>query len=178
MSTEPPILLDTDFVSSFAWVDRLDIIEGLYSKRMVVLEEVMEELDRVRHLADRVCFSVMKGHMRRVDMLSDSPEAGDYVRLHDSGRFGSGEAACMAYLLHHDGVLASNNLRDVKAFCAGHGFPLFTTADVLVRACRDGCLGVEDAEVVWQKMLTRRCRLPKATFCEYVASIRERRGGG
>ena len=52
MSTEPPILLDADFVSSFAWVDRMDIIEGLYSKRMVVLEEVMLELERTRHLAD------------------------------------------------------------------------------------------------------------------------------
>ena len=39
MSTEPPIILDTYFLSSFAWVDRLDILEGLYSKRMLILEE-------------------------------------------------------------------------------------------------------------------------------------------
>jgi len=39
LSTEPPILLDTDFVSSFAWVDRLDLIERLDSRRMVILEE-------------------------------------------------------------------------------------------------------------------------------------------
>lgn len=176
MSTEPPILLDTDFVSSFAWVDRLDIIEGLFSRRMVILEEVMEELDRVRHLADRVCFSVMRGHMRRVDMLSDSPEAVDYVRLHDSGRYGSGEAACMAYLSHHDGALASNNLRDVKAYCAERGVPLLTTADVLVRACRDGCLGQEEAGVVWQQMLRRRCKLPATTFSEYLAGIGKMEG--
>jgi len=176
LSTEPPILLDTDFVSSFAWVDRLDIIEGLFSKRMVILEEVVEELDRVRHLADRVCFSVMRGHIRRVEMRSDSPEAADYVRLHESGRYGSGEAACMAYLSHNDGALASNNLRDVKAYCSERGVPLLTTADVLVRACVDGRLGKEEAEVVWQKMLTKRCKLPTASFSEYLAGTGRQRG--
>ncbi len=176
MSTEPPILLDTDFVSSFAWVDRLDIIEGLFPKRMVILEEVMEELDRVRHLADRVRFSIMRGHVRRVEMQADSSEALEFVRLYDSGRYGLGEAACMACALHRGGAVASNNLRDVKAFCARHGIPLFTTADVLVRACRDGRLGQEEAEVVWQKMLKRRSKLPKASFSDYLAGA-ERQGG-
>ena len=89
--------------------------DPLTNAAMSVLEEVMEELERVRHLADRVSFSVMRGHIRRVGMLSDSPEAAAYVRLHESGRYGSGEAACMAYLSHHDGVLASNNLTVVAA---------------------------------------------------------------
>ncbi|MCD6391089.1 MAG: hypothetical protein J7L92_03765 [Dehalococcoidia bacterium] len=60
MSTEPPIILDSDFLSSFAWGKRLDILEGLYSKRMVVLEEVLEELRRVPHLASRVELSIKK----------------------------------------------------------------------------------------------------------------------
>ena len=54
LSTDLPVLLDTDFLSSFAWVDRMDIIESRYSGRMVVPEEVMTELDRVPHLASCV----------------------------------------------------------------------------------------------------------------------------
>ena len=61
--TEPPLILDADFISSFAWVDRLDILEGLYSKRMIILDEVLEELSRVPHLADRVELSIRSGHI-------------------------------------------------------------------------------------------------------------------
>ena len=75
MSTEPPIILDSDFLSSFAWVNRLDILEDLYSKRMIVLEEVLEELRRVPHLASKVELSIKKGHIRSAAMLADSPEA-------------------------------------------------------------------------------------------------------
>ena len=66
LPTEPPIILDADFVSSFAWVNRLDILEFFYSKRMVILEEVLEELKRVPHLASRVEESMRNGHIEAV----------------------------------------------------------------------------------------------------------------
>ena len=75
MSTEPPIILDSDFLSSFAWVNRMDILAGLYSGRMIVLEEVMDELKRVPHLALRVEPSIRNGHIRSETMLANSPEA-------------------------------------------------------------------------------------------------------
>jgi len=46
LSTEPPVILDSDFLSSFVWVNRLGVLEDLYSRRMIVLEEVLEELGR------------------------------------------------------------------------------------------------------------------------------------
>lgn len=73
--TEPPIILDADFLSSFAWVNRLDILKGLYPKRMIILEEVLEELKRVPHLASKVKLSIRNGHIKRESMYADSPEA-------------------------------------------------------------------------------------------------------
>lgn len=169
--TEPPVLLDADFVSCFAWVDRMDIIEGLYSKRMAILEEVMEELERARHLADCVSFSIMRGHIKKVEMLADSPEALAFIRLHESGRYGSGEAACMAYIAYHGGILASNNLRDVKRYCAERQIPLLTTADVLVRAYEEQRLNLEETNSVWRRMVQRRKTLPASSFSEYLTSI-------
>jgi len=107
LSTEAPILLDTDFLSSFAWVDRMDIIEGLYSKRMIALEEVMVELSKVPHLDDRACFSIMHGHIKRVGMMVGSAEASEYIRLHETGRYGSGEAS-----VHGVRVLSRWNRRE------------------------------------------------------------------
>ncbi len=40
MLSEPPLVVDTDFLSSFAWVGRLDILERLFPAQMIILEEV------------------------------------------------------------------------------------------------------------------------------------------
>lgn len=178
MSTDIPILLDTDFLSSFAWVDRMDIIESRYSGRMVVLEEVMTELDRVPHLASCVRQSVAEGHIREEVMLVDSPEALEFARLHDTGRYGSGEAACMAYLLYHDGILASNNLADVKAFCTVHKMSLLTTPNVLLQAYDEGRLSVAEADSIWSNMLARKRKLPGASFSGYLSTVRKSGGEG
>jgi predicted nucleic acid-binding protein len=175
LSTEPPIILDADFLSSFAWVRRLDIVEKLYSGRMVVLEEVLEELRRVPHLASRVELSIKKGHIRLETMLADSPEALRLATLLDSGKYGSGEASCMAYLAEHDGILASNNLADVREFCERNEKRLLTTADVLYRAYEIGQINLEEADEVWAGMLSKRRKLPASSFTEYLSAIE--RGG-
>jgi predicted nucleic acid-binding protein len=171
LSTEPPIILDSDLLSSFAWVDRLDILEGLYSKQMIVLEEVLEELRRVPHLASKVELSIEKGHIRSETMLADSPEALQLAKFLESGRYGTGEASCMAYLTQHDGILGSNNLSDVKAFCIQNKRQLLTTADVLHHAHETGLTTLAEANEIWFGMLSKRRKLPASSFTEYLSII-------
>ena len=171
MSTEPPIILDSDFLSSFAWVNRLDILEGLYSKRMIVLEEVLVELRRVPHLASKVELSIKKGHIRSEAMLADSPEALQLAKFLESGRYGSGEASCMAYLTQHDGILGSNNLSDVKAFCNKNKKRLLTTAKVLHQAYKIGQINLGEADEIWAGMLSKKQKLPASSFTEYLSAI-------
>ena len=175
MSTEPPIILDSDFLSSFAWVNRLDILEGLYSKRMIVLEEVLVELRRVPHLASKVELSIKKGHIRSEAMLADSPEALQLAKFLDLGRYGTGEASCMAYLTQHDGILGSNNLSDVKAFCNKNKKRLLTTAKVLHQAYKIGQINLGEADEIWAGMLSKKQKLPASSFTEYLSAIE--RGG-
>lgn len=170
--TDPPIVLDTDFVSSFACVDRLDIIEDLYSRRMIVLEEVTEELKRVRYLEGRVCFSIMHGHIRRVQMMACSAEALEYTRLRESDRYGSGEAACMAYARYCGGIVASNNLRDVRRYCDDWKIQLLTAADVLLQVYDEERLDLTHIDLIWGRMVEKRRRLPASSFTEYL----EKRG--
>lgn len=171
MSTESPIILDSDFLSSFAWVNRLDILEDLYSKRMIVLEEVLEELRRVPHLASKVELSIKKGHIRSAAMLADSPEAIQLAEFLESGRYGSGEASCMAYLTQHDGLLGSNNLSDIKDFCTQNKQPLLTTADVLRQAYETGQINLDEADGIWAGMLSKRRKLPASSFTEYLSDV-------
>ena len=173
MPIEPPLLLDADFLSSFAWVNRLDILEKLYSGKMIVLEEVMVELSRVGHLASRVQTSIASGSIDLVAMLADSPEALELARLLELGRYGRGEAACMAYLKRNKGSMASNNLADVKTFCdANHKF-LLTTAQVLHQAYNEGVVGLEDADKIWSDMIGKRRKLPAASFSHYLANLKK-----
>lgn len=171
MSTEPPVILDSDFLSSFAWVKRLDILEGLYSKRMIVLEEVLEELRRVPHLASRVELSIRNGHIRSEAMLANSPEALQLAKFLELGRYGSGEASCMAYLTQRDGILGSNNLSDVKAFCNKNKKRLLTTAKVLYQAYKIGQINLSQADEIWAGMLSKKQKLPASSFTEYLSAI-------
>ncbi len=168
MPTEPPLVLDTDFVSSFAWVGRMDILATLYSGRMLLLEEVMEELNRVPYLAGQVRVSVEAGHILREEMLVGSPEALQFIRFHEAGRYGVGEAACMAYILYRGGILASNSLSDVEAFCVRNGISLLTTPDVLRQLYEQGRLSIGELNHLWVTMLARQRKLPAASFSEYL----------
>jgi len=147
----------------------MDILESLYSRRMLMLEEVIEELERVPYLAERVRLSISAGHITPQVMLAGSAEALQFARFHESGRYGAGEAACMAYILYHGGVLASNNLSDVKTFCTRNGIPLLTTPDVLRRMYDEGRLSISETDELWGKMLARRRKLPASSFSEYLA---------
>lgn len=171
MSTEPPIILDSDFVSSFAWINRMDILEGLYSGRMIVLEEVLDELRRVPHLASKVEMSIKNGHIKSEAMLADSPEATQLAKFLESGRYGSGEASCMAYLTQHNGILGSNNLSDIKDFCTQNKKPLLTTPDVLRQVYETGQISLDEADEIWVGMLSKRRKLPASSFTEYLSDV-------
>ena len=172
--TEPPIILDADFLSSFTWVNRLDILEGLYSKRMIILEEVLEELNRVPHLASKVKLSIRNGYIKRESMYADSPEALQLGKFLETGRYGTGEAACMAYLTQHDGILGSNNLSDVKEFCIQNKKRLLTTADVMYQAYETNLVGLEEADKIWSDMISKRRKLPALSFSEYMSAIKSK----
>lgn len=170
MLTEPPLVLDADFVSSFAWVDRLDILEGLYSKRMVLLDEVMNELERVPHIANRVQVLSNNGSIKLVSIYADTPEALELGKLLEAGKYGRGEAACMAYLKHNKGTMGSNNLSDVRMFCLTNNKRLLTTADVLYVAYEARLVGLEEADSIWIKMISKKRKLPAASFSDYLAT--------
>jgi len=142
---------------------------------MIVLEEVLEELRRVPHLASKVELSIKKGHIRSAAMLADSPEALQLAKFLESGRYGTGEASCMAYLTQHDGILGSNNFSDIKAFCMQNKKRLLTTAEVLHQAYKIGQINLDEADEIWTGMLSKRRKLPASSFTEYLSAIE--RGG-
>ncbi|APV43871.1 hypothetical protein Dform_00516 [Dehalogenimonas formicexedens] len=163
------MVLDTDLLSSFAWVNRADILCAMFSKNMVVPEEVLVELQRIQHIFEKIQKCVSDGHMGTVEFITGSPEATEYFLLVDSGIYGSGEAACMAYLKHHPGTMGSNNLADVFNYCQQNTRRLITTCDILLEACRISFITRATANSIWEGMIRKRRRLPSSTFDGYLA---------
>jgi hypothetical protein len=143
---------------------------------MIILEEVMEELSRVPHLVSRVKLSIGNGHIKCEAMFADSPEALQLAKFLETGRYGTGEAACMAYLTQHDGILGSNNLSDVKVFCIQNKKRLLTTADVMYQTYETSLVGLEEADKIWSDMISKRRKLPALSFSEYMSTIKKGEG--
>lgn len=75
----------------------------------------------------------------------------------------------MAYLKHNKGSMASNNLADVRRFCEASHKYLLTTAEVLHQAYDNGVVGLGEADKVWSDMISKRRKLPAASFSDYLA---------
>jgi hypothetical protein len=169
--TEPPLLLDADYISSFAWVYRFDILSKLYADRMLILDEVLSEISRVPHIEKGIQELISRNTLKRAAIMGDEPAAIELGTLLESGRLGAGEAACMAYLKYNPGSLGSNNLADVRIYCERNGKCLITTGETLIDACVSGLLNVKDADGLWIRMIAKKRKLPTATFTEYLIKI-------
>jgi hypothetical protein len=172
MLDEPPLVLDTDFLSCFAWAKRLDILEKLFPAKMIILEQVLTEISRVSSLSTQVQQCIKKGTILPLVIYADAPEAIELARYLEEGRYGQGESACMAYLKHNVGTMGSNNLRDVAEFCSVNHKKLLCTDECLCFALESKVLNIRQCESIWQLMLAKRNTLPTATFSEFYSKYR------
>ncbi len=100
-------------------------------------------------------------------MTVSSPTYGLYKQLKEGSggrRAGSGESAVMACAHQERGVVASNNLTDVKAFCEAHGIELICTEHILVGAVVKGFVPEVAARKVWHHMERVGSNLPRYGF--------------
>lgn len=167
---ELPLILDCDVLSSFACTNRLDILERLYPKNMIVLEEVIDELGKIDYMAKKVDSCIKRGSIRLVSILANAPEALELSRLLRSDRYGRGEAACLAYLKYNFGSLASNNLSDVRVVCSEKNICLLTVPDIIKCGYETNVITVEEANKLWIKMIKKKRKLPTNSFYEFLAT--------
>ena len=109
VTCENKIVLDTDVISSFAWVERFDIIIELYSPDVIILDVVKDELIKVKHLFNIVNKYIESEDIELIKLDINADEGLEYGRLlKDIWTVGKGEAACMAYCRYHNCILGSN----------------------------------------------------------------------
>lgn len=133
-----PIYFDTDCLSAFLWVKHEHVLHALYPGRLFIPYETYSEVSRVPHLKVQTD-SMIANHLLQIEhILIDSktyeifstlttPKTGQIV-------IGNGEAACIALAIINDGLLASNNLRDIAYYVRIYNLKLITSSSILESA--------------------------------------------
>lgn len=168
---------DTDCLSAFLWVRKESVLTRLYAGRIILPMQVYTELEKVPHLKRRVDILKESGDLRVEDILVETEEFSDYLQmttLPESGMriIGKGEAAGIAMAKHRKGILASNNLRDIRPYVEKYSIRHITAGDILKEALHTGLITEEEGNALWEGMLRKRRMLPAATFSEFLKNER------
>lgn len=172
------LFFDTDCLSSFLWVKREDIILLNYSGRIVVPQFVYDEFCRpgVEHLRKTLDNMILFKAVYKMEIPYGSAEADlfrELTRNPTKGMqtIGKGEASALVLAKTHDGIVASNNLRDIKRYAEEFGLPIMTTADIMIDAYRTSYITLPEADKIWEDMLLKKRKLPADSFSEYLRRL-------
>lgn len=81
---------------------------------------------------------------------------------------GRGEAGRIALAKTYNGILASNNYKDIATYIEKYNLKHIDTGQILVEALVKGLITETDGNKIGSKMLDKRRRLPDNTFSEYL----------
>ena len=80
-----------------------------------------------------------------------------------------GEAASIALAKEKDGILASNNLRDISFYIEKFGLKHITTGDILAEALEKGLITEDEGNAIWSSMMKKRRKLGADSFTEFLS---------
>ncbi|TGE20894.1 hypothetical protein [Hymenobacter metallicola] len=149
--TLPRILLDADVLSHFIKGDQAGLLNVVFPNRLVILDEVMRELERVSRFEQPLEWLIKLSNITVISFAEDDEvltEFGNLLRQY----LGRGESACMATARYHGDFIASSNLKDITRYCQQHGITYYTTLDILHFAVQDGHLTVEECDAFLVKI--------------------------
>ena len=168
------LFFDTDCLSAFLWVNETNILHELYGGKIVLPEPVYQELSNpcIPHIKQRADILISSK-----DISVKAIEAGtEEYRLYsmlvrgEKGKksSGRGEAGGIALAKTYNGVLASNNYRDIAPYVEEYGLQHIDTGQILVEALDKGLINEEEGNKIWREMLEKKRKLPANTFSEYL----------
>ena len=81
---------------------------------------------------------------------------------------GKGEAACIALAYIQNGILASNNLRDISRYVQKFTIDYITTATIMKDAYCQNLITEDQGNSLWDRMILKRRMLPTHTFTKFL----------
>ena len=171
------LFFDTDCLSAFLWINNTNILQELYAGKIVLPESVYQELSNpcIPHLKQRVDI-LIANHVAKVqEIKADTVEYKLYMTLVNGEKgwksIGRGEAGGIALAKTYNGILASNNYRDIAPYIEKYNLRHIDTGHILLEALEKDIIAEADGNNIWQQMLARRRKLPASSFSEYLKEV-------
>jgi len=170
-----PIVFDTDCISSFLWIKRLDIVNDLFSNQIIIPQTVYNELNKIKNPQYRFLFNdlytqILKKNFKLKDIMISNQEFNEYrklISMKNPKRIGKGEAAAIVIARALKGTLASNNLSDILPYVGKNKLPYIRTDNILYLSYEKKYFSIEEGNQIWNDM-KRYKRLPNCDFEEIV----------
>lgn len=83
---------------------------------------------------------------------------------------GRGEASGIALAKTYNGILASNNYKDIAPYIEKYNLRHIDTGQILVEVLRKELITESAGNDIWKKMLEKKRKLPENTFSEYLTN--------
>lgn len=165
---------DTDCLSAFLWVDNTNLLHELYGGKIVLPEPVYQELSNpsIPHIKQRVDIMICNKDALVKEINTGTEEYQLYAELvrgqKGQKRIGRGEASGIALAKKYNGILASNNYKDIAPYIEKYNLKHTDTGQILLEALNKGLITEIDGNSIWSKMLSKKRKLPTTTFTEYL----------
>lgn len=171
------IFIDTDCISAFLWVNNQSLLAQLYPNRIIMPKTVYEEINRpnLGWMKNKVDQMISAKQLKIVDLVEGTEEFNLYYQMTENPEpghreIGDGEASAIALAKIKNGILASNNFRDIKQYIDEFGLEYTTTGLILIDAYKRGIITEKQGNDIWEKMLKKRRKLGAQSFSEYLTS--------
>ena len=168
------VFFDTDCLSSFLKIDREDIFLKLIKGRIIIPDNVYSELLQHDKLSKKIDKLLQEKKVETMSLYLDDDAFRYYQRMTNPKSFkviGAGEAEAIALCKANNGILASNNIRDVSFYVKEYGIKHITTADILYNAIQEGIINNDKANEIWEAMINKRIMLPAESFDDYYIEV-------
>ena len=160
---------DTDYLSSFLRIDRMDLILDKYGEILISKEVKKELCDNnnnyyIKKRFQKVC---EEGKVKIYEIESGTEEWDitlNLMLMSEDVSKNRGEIASIALAKSKNCILASNNLKDVCDCVDHYNLKHTTTATELVEFCKNKLIDFKQAESYWRTMTQFGISLPKTSF--------------
>ena len=168
-SKSEKIFIDTDFLSCFLCVNETWILSKMFpGYKILVPENVTKEIFKsstnrskyMEKLQQRYYIGRANGDFAEANpIIWDTDEFGFFTKINNFGidglkPIGVGEAEAITLCKFRDGVLASNNSKDVYDYVTHFHIEWITTTDILYKAYKESYLTKEQIDRIWNEMVT------------------------
>lgn len=169
------IFFDTDCISAFLWVNNESLLAKMYPRNIVIPKQVYDELSnpKISHLKKRID-ALIENNIAIIQNIDiETEEYFLYRKLttnpgENCKIIGKGEAASISLAKKYNGILGSNNLRDIKFYVEKFSLRHITTGDILVEAYEKKLITKKQANIIWENMLAKKRKLGANSFTQYL----------